>query len=210
MTVADRPGPARRSRGVSARWRRLPRTVRVVFSAALVLILIFAALTVRLLVWPVQGLPTRVSAIVMFSGPGVRLPVALQLADEHQAPVLVVSQGHDGYGSPCPSRPSGVQLICFDPDPPTTRGEAEYIGRLAKKYHWTSVVVVTSRPQATRARMLVEHCFAGAVYNSTGPLPMRSWPYEIAYGWAALAKALVADRACLSAEPESRANRAPT
>ena len=196
MNVTDRSGLVRRSRGVPDRWRRLPRTVRVVLSTALALILIFAVMTARLLVWPAQGMPTQVSAIVMLAGPGVRLPVALQLADERRAPVLVVSQGHDGYGSPCPPRPSGVQLICFDPDPPTTRGEAEYIGRLAKKYHWTSVVVVTSRPQATRARMLVERCFTGAVYSATGPLPMRSWPYQIAYGWAALAKALFVDRAC--------------
>ena len=196
MNVTDRSGLVRRSRGVPDGWRRLPRTVRVVLSTALALILIFTVMTARLLVWPAQGMPTQVSAIVMLAGPGVRLPVALQLADEHRATVLVVSQGHEGYGSPCPPRPSGVQLICFDPDPPTTRGEAEYIGRLAKKYHWTSVVVVTSRPQATRARMLVERCFAGAVYSATGPLPMRNWPYQIVYEWAALAKALFVDRAC--------------
>ena len=196
MNVTDRSGLVRRSRGIPDGWRRLPRTVRVVLSTALALILIFTVMTARLLVWPAQGMPTQVSAIVMLAGPGVRLPVALQLADEHRATVLVVSQGHEGYGSPCPPRPSGVQLICFDPDPPTTRGEAEYIGRLAKKYHWASVVVVTSRSQATRARMLVERCFAGAVYSATGPLPMGNWPYQVVYEWAALAKALFVDRAC--------------
>jgi len=196
MTVADRFGLVRRSRGVLAGWRRLSRTARIALRTALALILIFAAMTARLLVWPAQGMPAQVSAIVMLAGPGVRLPVALQLADERRAPVLVVSQGYDGYGSPCPPRPPGVQLICFDPKPPTTRGEAEYIGRLTKKYHWTSLVVVTSPPQATRARMLIERCFAGAVYSATGPLPMRSWPYQIAYGWGALAKALFVERTC--------------
>ena len=196
MNVADRSGLIQRSRGVTAGWRRLSRTVRVVLGTALALLLIFAVLTAGLFVWPAQGMPAQVSAIVMLAGPGVRLPVALQLADEHRASVLVVSQGHDGYGSPCPPRPAGVQLICFDPDPPTTRGEAEYIGRLAKKYRWTSVVVVTSRPQATRARLLVGRCFPGPVYSATGPLPMRSWPYQIAYGWGALAKALLANRTC--------------
>ena len=196
MNVTDRSGLVRGSRGVPDRWRRLPRTVRVVLSTALALILIFTVMTARLLVWPAQGMPTQVSAIVVLAGPGVRLPVALQLADERRATVLVVSQGHEGYGSPCPPRPSGLQLICFEPDPPTTRGEAEYIGRLAKRYHWTSMVVVASRPQATRARMLVERCFTGAVYSATGPLPIRSWPYQIVYGWAALAKAIFVDRAC--------------
>ena len=184
-------------RGItSTGWRRLPRTVRIALSIALILIVIFTVATARVLVWPPQGMPARVSAIVMLSGPGVRLPVAVQLAEEHRAPVLVVSQGYDGYGSPCPPRPLGVQLICFDPVPPTTRGEAEYIGRLAQRYHWASVVVVTSRPQAFRARMLFERCFSGAVYSSTGPLPLRSWPHDIAYGWGALAKAVFQYQAC--------------
>ena len=196
MNVAARSGLARGRQAVPAGWRRLPRRVRIVLNIAAALIVVFAAMTARLLVWPTEGVPTQVSAIVMLAGPGVRLPVALQLADERRASVLVISQGHDGYGSPCPPKPPGVQLICFDPNPATTRGEAEYIGRLAKRYHWTSVVVVTSRPQATRARMLVERCFTGAVYSATGPLPLRSWPYEVVYGWAALAKELFADRTC--------------
>ena len=35
-----------------------------------------------------------------------------------------------GYG--CPRPVSGVRLICFNPDPGTTQGEAEYIGQLAE------------------------------------------------------------------------------
>ena len=176
--------------------RRLPRRWRVVLTAALVLFLAFVVATGELFIWPAQGMPGHVSAIVMLAGPGDRMPVALDLADSRRGPVLVVSQGYDGYSGPCPPRPSGVTLICFDPNPPTTRGEAEYIGRLARQYHWTSVVVVASRPQATRARLLVERCFAGRVYVATGPLALHAWPYQLAYGWAALLKALVWYRAC--------------
>ena len=176
--------------------RRLSRRWRVVLTAALVLCLAFVMATGEFLVWPAQGMPGHVSAIVMLAGPGDRMPVALDLADSHRAPVLVVSQGYNGYSGPCPPRPSGVTLICFDPDPPTTRGEAEYIGQLARQYHWTSVVVVASRPQATRARLLVERCFAGQVYIATGPLALGSWPYQLAYGWGALLKALAWYRAC--------------
>jgi uncharacterized SAM-binding protein YcdF (DUF218 family) len=186
----------RGGRGLLAARFRGTSVVRVILRITLVLFVIFVAVTARLFVWPAQGVPSKVSAIVMLAGPGDRLPVALQLAAEHRASVLVVSTGYDGYGSPCPPRLSGVQLICFEPNPADTRGEAEYIGQLAKKYHWTSVAVVTSRPQVTRARMLVERCFTGAVYNATGPLPMREWPYQIAYGWGALAKAVFWDRAC--------------
>ncbi len=176
--------------------RRLSRRWRVVLTAALVLFLAFVVATGELLVWPAQGMPGQVSAIVMLAGPGDRMPVALDLADSRRAPLLVVSQGYNGYSGPCPAKPPGVTLICFDPDPPTTRGEAEYVGRLARQYHWTSVVVVASRPQATRARLLVQRCFAGQVYIATGPLAPNTWPYQLAYGWGALLKALVWSRAC--------------
>jgi uncharacterized SAM-binding protein YcdF (DUF218 family) len=141
-------------------------------------------------------MPTTVDAIVMLAGPGDRLPVALQLAREHRAPVLVVSRGWQGYGGVCPATIPDVKLICFDPDPGDTRGEAEVLGRLAKQFHWSSVVLVTTRTQDTRARIMVERCFGGSTYVVTAPLPLGSWPYEIAYEWGALAKALVLYRAC--------------
>ncbi len=176
--------------------KRLPRGWRRAFAAALALVLAFAAATAWFLVWPVQGVPARVSAIVMLAGSGDRMPVALRLAREHRAPVLVVSQGHLGYGGPCPPRPPGIKLICFDPDPPTTRGEAEFVGGLARRYHWSSVVVVASRPQATRARMLMERCFSGPVYVATASLPPGRWPYQIVYEWGALVKAIAVHQAC--------------
>lgn len=163
---------------------------------ALVLVVAFGVATARLLVWPAQGMPSQVSAIVMLAGPGDRLPAALKLAREHRAPMLVVSQGQHGYGGPCPAATPGVKLICFDPDPGNTRGEAEYAGRLAREYHWTSVVLVTTRAQDTRARILMGRCFGGQVYAVTGSLPLGSWPYQIAYEWGALFKALAMYRSC--------------
>jgi hypothetical protein len=142
-------------------------------------------------------MPTRVGAIVMLAGPGNRLPVALQLAREHRAPVLVVSQGWQGYGGPCPSALPGVKLICFDPDPGDTRGEAEFVGNLAKQYHWNSVVLVTTRGQDTRARMVMGRCLSGSIYVVTASLSLGSWPYQIVYEWGALFKALFIYRSCL-------------
>lgn len=184
-TIRGEPGPRR----TSPRWRR-------VLAAAAVVLLVFGVITARLFVWPATGMPARVSAIVLLAGPGDRLPVALDLARQHRARVLVISQGQHGYGGPCPPAMPGVRLICFDPNPGNTRGEAEFVGRLARKYHWTSVVLVSSRPQDTRARIVAGRCFGGRVYVVTGPLPLRQWPYEIAYGWGALVKALVVERSC--------------
>lgn len=176
--------------GLIRGWRRK------VLALAGVLIVAFAAATMRLLVWPVQGAPSNVNAIVMLAGPGNRLPFALRLAREHLAPVLVVSQGWMGYGGPCPAPVPRVRLICFDPNPGNTRGEAEYVGRLAKRYDWHSILVVATQPQAVRAQLLARRCFSGQAYVVTAPIPAGSWPYQLAYGWGALFKAVFLVRAC--------------
>ena len=111
------------------------------------LLVVLAGVTARLFVWPTEGMPPRVDAIVMLAGPGNRLPVALWLAREKRAPLLVVSEGWQGYGGPCPPAVPGVKLVCFDPDPGDTRGEAEFAGRLAREDHWSSVVMVTTTSQ---------------------------------------------------------------
>jgi hypothetical protein len=165
-------------------------------SALAVVIVVLCATTARLFIWPAQGMPSQVSAIVMLDGPGDALDVAVRLAAQHRAPFLVVSQGAVAVHDPCPRQVPGVTLICFNPRPATTRGEAEFVGRLAGKYHWQSVAVVAITPQVTRARLRVERCFAGQVYVVTAPLTRSTWPYRIAYEWGALIKALAIQRDC--------------
>jgi hypothetical protein len=182
-----------RRRGVS---RVRPEVRRRAFATVIGLVVVFALVTTRIFIWPAQGMPASVSAIVVLAGPGDRLPVALQLAREHRAPMLVVSQGWQGYGGACPPSLPAVKLICFDPNPGNTRGEAEFAGQLAKRYHWRSVVLVTTRAQDTRARIMLGRCFGGSIYVVTASLPFGAWPYQIAYGWGALFKALVLYRSC--------------
>ena len=193
--LSQNPGPGRRCVVRRMYHRSIPRWRRALIAAtALVAVLVVA--TALLFVWPSQGMPSRVDAIVMLAGPGERLALAMQLAREHRASVLVVSRGQHGYGGLCPPATPGVKLICFEPDPGDTRGEAEFVGRLARKYGWRSVVLVTAREQATRARIVVRRCFGGQVYVMAGSLPLGSWPYQIAYEWGALFKALVLYRGC--------------
>lgn len=159
----------------------------------------FTAVTARWIVWPAQGLPHRADAIVMLAGPGNRLPVALRLVREHEAPVLVVSRGHLGYGSPCPvaSAAPGVKILCFEPDPADTRGETEYVAKMARRYGWRSVALVMTPEQSTRARIMLRRCYRGAVYTvTTGQPSLSQLAYQVAYGWGALVKALVVQRAC--------------
>ena len=171
-------------------WRR--KTI----AAVAAVIVVFAAATARVLIWPVEWTPPKADAIVMLAGPGDRLPVALQLAKEHRAPVLVVSRGWMGYGGLCPPPTPGVRTICFNPDPGDTRGEAEYVGALARRNAWQSLIVVATRPQAVRAQLTFGRCFGGPVYVATAPLHLGDWPYQIAYGWGALVKAALVTRSC--------------
>ena len=179
-----------------AKAHRFSRGWRHAFVVAIILVTAFAVTTARLLVWPAQGMPARVDAIVMLAGPGDRLSAALKLAREHRAATLVVSQGWEGYGGPCPSAISGVKLICFDPSPGNTRGEAEFASHLAHRYHWHSVALVTTLPQDTRARIIMRRCYSGSIYVVAASMPWADWPYQIAYGWGALFKALILERAC--------------
>jgi hypothetical protein len=174
------------------RWRRA-------VLAAVAVLAMLAAATLRLFVFPAQGMPAHVDAIVMLDGPGGsgRLATALQLAREHRAPTLVVSQGtklSDSDGCPPPVR--AVKVICFNPSPATTQGEAEFAGRLARHGHWKSLVLVTVAPQDTRARLRMNRCFPGSIYVVTAPLPASQWPYELAYQWGATLKALFLQRNC--------------
>jgi uncharacterized SAM-binding protein YcdF (DUF218 family) len=171
-------------------WRR--KTI----AAVAALVVVFAAATARVLIWPVEWTPPKADAIVMLAGPGDRLPVALRLAKEHRAPVLVVSRGWMGYGGPCPPPTPGARTICFNADPGDTRGEAEYVGALARRNAWHSLIVVATRPQAVRAQLIFGRCFGGPVYVATAPLHLGDWPYQIAYGWGALVKAALTARGC--------------
>ena len=174
------------------------RRLRIALTVLASLFMVFALVSARLFIWPAQGMPAHVDAIVMFAGSDDRLGTALRLAEEQRAPVLVISRGREGYGGPCPSVTPKVKLICFDPDPPNTRGEAEFAGRLARQNHWKSLVLVTGRFQVTRARLLMSQCFGGPVYVVPVSLAWSEWPSQFAYEWGALAKALILHQACLS------------
>lgn len=179
--------------GRSCRRRGHLKLVTLILAIAIV-----SAATARLFVWPDQGMPAHVDAIVMLNGTGNRLDSALELGWHHRAPIIVISRGSTfwGSGSKCAPAIPREKIICFDPAPSTTKGEAEFVGRLAKQYGWRSLVLVTSTPQDSRARLRVERCFAGPVYAETVHLPLSSWPYEIAYEWGATIKAVAFQRAC--------------
>jgi uncharacterized SAM-binding protein YcdF (DUF218 family) len=181
----------------AARRPRKRRRRRIVGVVVLVIVLLFAAITARVFVWPdLPALPAHADAVIELAGPGDdgRDARAIQLANEGRTDYLV--QSTKVGDTHCLPAPQDVKLLCFHPDPATTRGEAQWIGREAAQRHWKSVILVTTPDQAYRAKLRVGRCFPGKVYVATSTLPWKRWFTQIPYQWGATAKALVWQRSC--------------
>ena len=166
-------------------------------SAPLLVLVVLVAMTCRLFVWPaldpLNGL--HADAILVLGGPGPRLQLAEDLAREHAAPLILVSVASVQWN--CPRVDLGRTVVqCFRPDPFSTQGEARYAGEEARRHRWGSIIVVTSTPQATRARIRVERCFSGTVKVVAARPSLADWAYGVLYEWGALAKALLWQTSC--------------
>ena len=141
-----------------------PRTRRHLLVGSAVVTGLAVAATVlvnlKLFLWPSTSTLHHADAIVVFAGGnGERLNKGLALARDGYAPYLVASTAPDQL---CNARES-FSVICFSPDPSNTRGEAEAIGRLARKHRWNRLILVTSTYHVTRARLLLDRCYSGSV-----------------------------------------------
>ena len=153
-------------------------------------------MTARLFIFPATGMPSRVDAIVVLGGAGSRLDAALKLAQQDRARYLVLSEGEPVPWPLCGHHVDRAAVICFRPVPDTTQGEAESTARLAGRFGWHSIALLTTPDQAWRARLRFRRCYSGNIYSSTTPLPLHLWPRMIAYQWAATAKAELINRGC--------------
>jgi len=159
--------------------------------------LVFAVATARLFLWPPTDAPVHVDAIVATGGdPGeLRSAKAISLAVAGYAPVVVISRGGN-IPVRCPRAGHGVQVICFRANPLNTRGEMEFAANIAARHHWTSLMIVPGRDQATRARLLFRRC--SDIHLTVVPVSgyAVNYLYSMAYAWASLAKAFVANTSC--------------
>lgn len=151
--------------------------------------------------------PHRADAIVMLGGNGPRMGRVYQLAQTNVAPTVVLSDP-DKNLEPCktgtsggftPTDPfnrfAGKKVICFNPEPKTTRGEARSIGKLAAQYGWKSLVVVVSTDQVTRSKLLIGRCWAGNL-QMVSVHPSEPIPWRAIYEWSALTRAVLLRRSC--------------
>ncbi len=177
-----------------ARRPRWIRRHRVLVGVAACVVAAFLTLTAVLFVFPATNPPARVDAVVVLGGAGDRLGRGLALVREGYAPLLLVS---DHQEAPCPPDTRHYQVVCFNPNPATTQGEAEEVGRLASAHHWSRLLVVSSIPQTTRARVRIDRCYHGTVlFDPVSPGGFGEWLYSLVYEWGALVKAFTLQRAC--------------
>lgn len=130
---------------------------------------------------------------VLILGPTLsdRVNTGLTAIRRHLSDQLVVSIPDGSNGKLCRLHRSGLTVTCFVPHPSTTRGEAEELGRLAARHHWTSVIVVTSKYHVSRARMIISRCFHGrlSMVAAGGSISFVRWAYEYVYQTAGYVKA---------------------
>jgi len=180
-------GPARSRR----RWPR-----RLLWGLG-TFVVVFVAATLALFVYPPTDLPRHVDGILSLNGGDeeAREALAVSLAEKGYAPVLLFSQGSRANDSPCPKVP-GVSVVCFFDVTNNTRGEARWAAQYAEHHHWHSLLIVPSRVQATRARLLVERCFSGQVVVVPATEPLRNFPGDVLHQWGGLLAALLIYRGC--------------
>ncbi len=150
-----------------------------------------------LFVWPPTNQPRRVDAILSFNGPAeaTREALAIGLAKEGYAPVLLFSRGGFASVTSCPKVP-GISVVCFVDTANNTRGEARFAARYAQQHGWHSLMIVPGRPQATRARLLLGRCFAGTIVVVPAAEPLDRFPFDVVHEWGGLVDALLFERGC--------------
>lgn len=150
-------------------------------------------------VWPPVHQPDRADAVVLLSGDGARLPLALRLMERRVSSTLVFVGQPDTLAVDNLCRTSqSFEVVCLRPMPDNTRTEARATGRLARQRRWSSMVVVTSRFHVVRARMLFDRCFGGTV-EAVGEYPHYGSEFArraAVHEWLGLVHATLFARGC--------------
>jgi uncharacterized SAM-binding protein YcdF (DUF218 family) len=132
-------------------------------------------------------------AIVALGGEVATARVAYDLAAGGAAGTVVIS---DPYGDVdtgfidgvCAGAPPGPDVVCFDPEPRTTRGEARFVADLAERRGWDRVAIMTPTYHVARAEYVVGRCTDAelAMVDAGLGVGTGEWVYQYAYqtaGW---------------------------
>ena len=180
--------------------------LRRLLTALLFLVGLWLVAVAFLFVWPRanQTPPAHADVVVVLEGGrDTRLDPALKLMRRGIAPVLAISSAFRDPGwttahELCRGTYGHVpfKVVCFEAKPFDTRGEAETVTRLAKRYGWRRVVVVTSTYHVTRAHMLFRRCFHGELWTVGTSAPVQDLPLEWAFETGKLLVQTTVQRRC--------------
>lgn len=200
MRDRHRPCPTERADDVGAgelarRRRRRVRRALVIIAVVLVPLLVASVVLVQ---FPRTEVPSKVDAIVVL-GPldEGNMGETFELLAAGVSNQLALSVADGEWGTLCSEPPAGVTVTCFDPDPETTRGEAQEVGQLAAEKGWHSLAVVTWPTHSTRSQWLISRCYDGDLYMVDYPYPLtfNQLLVEQLYQTGALVKVVV-ERGC--------------
>jgi uncharacterized SAM-binding protein YcdF (DUF218 family) len=170
-----------------------------VAGAALVLaVVVFVAALWPTYVLPRVDAPARADAILVLGGAhDGREELGLRLAREGYAPRVLFSDPyqvsplinricHGGYS---------FEVDCFNPDPPTTRGEGRELAARARAGSWRRVLVITFTPHVSRARYILGKCWGGSILmlDARPHISLGRWAYNYIYQSAGYIKAATED-----------------
>ena len=184
-----------------ARLKRHRRLLTVSLALAVV-ITVFSIATDRLFVNPRYDSVRQSDAVVVIAGGPLRLQKGIDLVEQKVAPILIVSvpRGVWAYKTESPNicdEKRSFEVICFQPDPESTQGEARAVQRIAAARHLRSVIVVTSYFHVSRARLEMRRCYHGRLAVIGTPLnnPWKE-PLYVALEWPKLTYAETLNRGC--------------
>lgn len=145
------------------------RTIlRVGFWTCLILLILWAVAVLRFIAYPLAPVAEpraqSVDAVyVLGLATEERLKEGVRLIEHGVSDQLVVTMTDDNSLDRFCAANHPFTVHCVSPDPIRTRGEARQWAELAQDHQWESVMIVTTRSHATRAKLYFERCHDGRV-----------------------------------------------
>ncbi|WP_312033878.1 MULTISPECIES: YdcF family protein [unclassified Rhodococcus (in: high G+C Gram-positive bacteria)] len=176
--------------------RRRARWPRWTFVLVVAAVLGATAASVPTYVEPQLDKLHRADAILVLGGPShERYTYGLDLAHEGLAGRVLLSDpsgGSDEWLDRLCGKRFTFSVVCFDPDPATTAGEAKTFRDFAIAGGWNSVIVVTFTPHVSRARYTIQRCFGGEVMMAASPanISAADWVWQSGYQTAGYVRSL--------------------
>ncbi|WP_192378545.1 YdcF family protein [Rhodococcus rhodochrous] len=169
--------------------------------------------SLKFIVWPRMDSPHEADAIAVVAGAhDGREQYALNLAKAGLADVVLLSNPYgpdDSLMNDFCGAAQDVRILCFDPAPSTTRGEATAIATTAKSEGWKTIMVVTYRPHVSRVRYEMAKRFDGEVTVVAVPrsIPESRWPYAYLREMGGFTKTVLDSAQSFSEQVRSAATR---